>query len=96
MMNLRAACLLFILLALSAGSAMGQETKPNGSPVRVVVTVADSAGRPVSGLTQEQFTVVEKKNPLEIVSFDAQQQQGERVRSYWFKGVAGGFLRVRL
>lgn len=74
MINLRAACLLFLLLAMITGSAMGQETKPNGSTVRVVVTVADSAGRPVSGLTQEQFSIVEKKNPLEIVSFDAEDK----------------------
>jgi Ca-activated chloride channel family protein len=74
MINLRTAGPLLLLLAMITGSAMGQDARPNGAAVRVVVTVADATGRPVSGLTQEQFSIVEKKNPLEIVSFDAEDK----------------------
>jgi len=42
--------------------------------VRVIVTVADSYGRPFPGLTQQQFSISEKKTPLDITYFDAEDK----------------------
>lgn len=72
--NLRPACLLFLLLALTTGSAIAQQTNASDAAVRVIVTVADPSGRPVSGLTQEQFSVFEKKTPLDISYFDSEDK----------------------
>jgi Ca-activated chloride channel family protein len=73
MMSLRPACLLFLVLALTAGSAVGQQTGSQPD-VRVVVTVTDSTGRPLAGLTQQQFSIFAKKTPLDITYFDAEDR----------------------
>jgi len=74
MINLRHASLILLLLAVICCSAIGQQTSVEDSTVRVVVTVTDSSGRPLTGLTQQQFSVSDKKNPLDITYFDSEDK----------------------
>ena len=53
---------------------MGQQTSVEDSTVRVVVTVTDPSGRPLTGLTQQQFSVSDKKTPLDITYFDSEDK----------------------
>jgi Ca-activated chloride channel family protein len=72
--NLRSAGLILLLLVVINCSAMGQQTSGEDSTVRVVVTVTDSSGRPLTGLTQQQFSVSDKKTPLDITYFDSEDK----------------------
>jgi Ca-activated chloride channel family protein len=53
---------------------MGQQPSVEDSTVRVVVTVTDSSGRPLTGLTQQQFSVSDKKTSLDITYFDSEDK----------------------
>lgn len=74
MINLRHLGLIFLLLAVISCSAMAQQPSVEDSTVRVVVTITDASGRPVTGLTQQQFSVSDKKTPLDITYFDAEDK----------------------
>jgi VWFA-related protein len=58
--------------AQESGLAGGSATPASaGRPMTLDVAVMDKAGRPVSGLQQEDFTVLDNKLPQKILSFDA-------------------------
>jgi VWFA-related protein len=74
---------LAVSAALLAASVAGQTPAPPlpefRADVRVIrldVSVVDKSGRPVSGLTPEQFTVFEDGQPMEITYFEAVDAQG--------------------
>jgi VWFA-related protein len=65
------------LLALAVGAAGDPAQQPTAAfpskveLITVDAVVVDSAGRPVSGLTRDDFVVTEDGNPREITSFEA-------------------------
>jgi len=75
------AALLLCFFPVSAAMAQGQYPPPPGPTLRVTstlvfldVTVLDKSGHPVtSGLTKDDFTITEDRNPQRIFSFEAPQ-----------------------
>jgi Ca-activated chloride channel family protein len=66
---------LFLLLILSVTTTLTLGQQPSvavGGNVYLTVTVTDDYGRPISGLKQEHFSVLEKKTPLDITHFGAE------------------------
>ncbi len=58
--------------AQQSGSAGGSAPPGTaGRPMTLDVAVTDKAGRPVSGLQQQDFTLLDNKLPQKILSFDA-------------------------
>jgi VWFA-related protein len=73
-------CALVLLGVISIHRVRAQEQQPSGTPTIKVtsalvfldVTVLDKKGHPiVSGLTKDDFTITEDKEPQTIVSFEA-------------------------
>ena len=71
--------LLAVAAAVLAGSPSNDQAQPQPLPefradvrvIRLDVSVVDRRGRPLSGLTPEQFTVFEDGRPVEITYFEA-------------------------
>lgn len=74
MINLHRATVIFLLLATAAVVAISQQQSTADAPIRLVVTVTDASGRPLTGLTREQFSISDKKAPLDITYFDAEDK----------------------
>src|SRR5262249_13720443 len=89
MQIIRTTCLFFAIAVLgSFTSAFGQKPKPSQTPatdpgqeklevnirrVRLPITVTDKKGQFISGLTQNDFQVLEDKIPQQIDSFTSEQ-----------------------
>jgi VWFA-related protein len=68
--------LLFLLpllstAALSSAQQQSPRSKPGGSPIYLDVVVTRKSGPPVSGLEQQDFTLIDNKLPQTITSFRA-------------------------
>jgi VWFA-related protein len=77
----RSSCL---VLLLCAASALAQKpldvppvaappTSPTAGPITFDVVVTDKAGNPIRGLKQEDFTLLDNKQPATIRSFEAHE-----------------------
>jgi VWFA-related protein len=69
------------LFCLSLSSALAQQPAASPSPVanrRITldVVVTDKSGTPTPGLQQQDFTLLDNKQPAKILSFDAKQGGG--------------------
>ena len=69
-------CTLLLCLTVLAGQGIiqpfpAQATPASESLIRLEVVVNDKSGKPVSGLEQKDFTVVDNKQPEKILSFEA-------------------------
>jgi len=66
----------FFLLILTSGpkSVLGQQPAPNSNTVLLRVTATDDRSRPITGLKQEEFSIFEKKQQLDIASFDSSDE----------------------
>lgn len=51
--------------------ATAERATTNGQPLQLDVVVTDKAGKPVAGLQQQDFTVLDDKRPVQILSFRA-------------------------
>ncbi|HEY7510806.1 MAG TPA: hypothetical protein VIG50_11165, partial [Vicinamibacteria bacterium] len=68
-----------LLAVLAAAAAVTQADPPRPLPefradvrvIRLDVSVVDKRGRPLAGLSPEQFTVLEDGRPVEITYFEA-------------------------
>jgi len=71
-MTLRLRMILLLLLPLSL---FAQQSSPHPAPssVQLNVTVTGRSGKPISGLTQSNFTVLDNGSPQQILSFHAVQ-----------------------
>src|SRR5262247_2267512 len=89
MQIIRTTCLFFAIAVLASFTpAFGQKPKPSPTPatdpgqeklevnirrVRLPITVTDKKGQFISGLTQNDFQVLEDKTPQQIDSFTSEQ-----------------------
>jgi VWFA-related protein len=65
-------CVRAILLScLFVLSGLAQESVPAGRRITLDVVVTDKSGKPVSGLEQKDFTLLDNKQPQKILSFEA-------------------------
>ena len=65
-------CVRSILLScLLVLSGLAQESVPAGRRITLDVVVTDKSGKPVSGLAQKDFTLLDNKQPQKILSFEA-------------------------
>jgi VWFA-related protein len=62
----------FPLFGLSLFSGLAQQAQPPG-PITLDVVVTDKSGKPVPGLQQQDFTLLDNKQPQKILSFQAVQ-----------------------
>jgi VWFA-related protein len=65
----RAICFLGLVLGISYSQAAAQNPGPNHMTIAVAVT--DKSGKPVLGLQQQDFTLLDNKQPRTIASFRA-------------------------
>jgi len=78
-------CFFFLVFALCAAvaAASAQEVAPADShddgTISLDVVVAPKSGQPVSGLKQEDFTVLDNKTPQNILSFRALRERDESI-----------------
>lgn len=66
----------FTCLSFGAGLAQNpasQTPASNDGRIRLDVVVTDKSGKPVGGLTQQDFTLLDNKHPQNILSFEAVQ-----------------------
>lgn len=85
LMNARAFVIVAVLIGVANGAARSrpvQETKPAQQPLRVTtrlvpldVIVLDKRGNPVSGLTKDDFEVLDNKSPRTIQLFSVETNQ---------------------
>lgn len=61
-------------LVTSPNSILGQQSTPDSKTVLLRVTATDDHGGPITGLKQEQFSVFERKQQLDIASFDSSDE----------------------
>ncbi len=61
------------LLGLSLFSGFGQQAEPPNRQITLDVVVTDKSGKPVPGLRQQDFTLLDNKQPQKILSFEAVQ-----------------------
>src|ERR1700690_3754582 len=69
-------CTLLLSFTVLAGQGIIQPYPAQATPgaeslIRLEVVVNDKSGKPVSGLEQKDFTVVDNKQPEKILSFEA-------------------------
>jgi VWFA-related protein len=68
-------CFIFILFALSSAAIPAQQAAPSSPPaagrIYLDVVVTPKSGAPVSGLQQQDFTILDNKTPQAITSFAA-------------------------
>jgi VWFA-related protein len=69
-------CTLLLSLPVLAGQGIIQPFPAQGTPgaeslIRLAVVVNDRSGKPVSGLKQQDFRVIDNKQPEKILSFEA-------------------------
>jgi VWFA-related protein len=61
------------LFCLSVLSGLAQPSQPSNRQITLDVVVIDKSGKPVSGLKQKDFTLLDNKQPQKILSFEAVQ-----------------------
>jgi len=61
-------------LVTSPNSILGQQATPDSKTVLLRVTATDDHGGPITSLKQEQFSVFERKQQLDIASFDSSDE----------------------
>jgi VWFA-related protein len=61
------------LFSLSLFSGFGQQTEPPNRQITLDVLVTDKSGKPVQGLQQQDFTLLDNKQPQKILSFESVQ-----------------------
>jgi VWFA-related protein len=67
-------CLRWIsLFGLSLVSGLAQQAPPANRQITLDVVVTDKSGKPVGGLQQQDFKLLDNKQPQKILSFDAIQ-----------------------
>jgi VWFA-related protein len=59
------------LFCLSVFPGLAQQSQPSNRQITLDVVVTDKSGKPVSGLEQKDFTLLDNKQPQKILSFDA-------------------------
>jgi VWFA-related protein len=59
------------LIGLSLLSGLAQQAEPPNRQITLDVVVTDKSGKPVSGLQQQDFTLLDNKQPQKILSFQA-------------------------
>jgi VWFA-related protein len=59
------------LIALSLLSGLAQQAEPPNRQITLDVVVTDKSGKPVGGLQQQDFTLIDNKQPQKILSFQA-------------------------
>jgi VWFA-related protein len=69
-------CIFYLSLQVLAGQGVvapfpAQSTRKTESRIRLDVVVNDKSGKPVSGLKQQDFAVLDSKQPQKILSFEA-------------------------
>lgn len=69
-----ASAILSLVLISATDSILGQQPATDSKTVLVRITAVDDKGRPISGLKQEQFSGFEKKDQLQITSFDSNDE----------------------
>lgn len=66
--------LLSLVLISATDSILGQQPASESKTVLLRITAMDEHSRPIPGLKQEQFSVFEKKDQLQITSFDSDDE----------------------
>jgi VWFA-related protein len=67
-------CLRLIpVFCLSVFSGLAQQSEPANRQITLDVVVTDKAGKPVPGLQQQDFTLLDNKQPQKILAFQAVQ-----------------------
>lgn len=61
------------LFGLSLVSGLAQQAPPANRQITLDVVVTDKSGKPVAGLQQQDFKLLDNKQPQKVVSFDAIQ-----------------------
>ncbi len=61
------------LFGLSLVSGLAQQAEPPNRQITLDVVVTDKSGKPVPGLQQQDFTLLDNKQPQKILSFEAVQ-----------------------
>src|ERR1700722_14996742 len=61
------------LFGLSVFSGFGQQAEPPNRQITLDVVVTDKSGKPVPGLQQQDFTLLDNKQPQKILVFGAVQ-----------------------
>jgi VWFA-related protein len=61
------------LFGLSLFAGFGQQAEPPNRQITLDVVVTDKSGKPVPGLQQRDFTLLDNKQPQKILSFEAVQ-----------------------
>jgi len=61
------------LVGLSLLSGLAQQAEPPNRHITLDVVVTDKSGKPVAGLRQQDFTLLDNKQPQKILSFQAAQ-----------------------
>lgn len=59
------------LLCLLVSSGLAQQSVPSARRITLDVVVTDKSGKPVSGLEQKDFKLLDNKQPQKILSFEA-------------------------
>src|SRR5271156_2812950 len=62
-----------VLFCLSLVSGFAQQAEPSNRQITLDVVVTDKSGKPVSGLQEQDFTLLDNKQPQKILSFKAVQ-----------------------
>ena len=64
---------LLVVLSLSVLAGYAQEPAPSSRQITLDVVVTDKSGKPVAGLQQSDFKLLDNKQPQNILSFEAFQ-----------------------
>src|ERR1700691_5353680 len=59
------------LVGLSLLAGLAQQAEPPNRQITLDVVVTDKSGKPVGGLQQQDFTLIDNKQPQKILSFQA-------------------------
>jgi VWFA-related protein len=59
------------LIGLSILSGLAQQAEPPNRQITLDVVVTDKSGKPVTGLQQQDFTLLDNKQPQKLLSFQA-------------------------
>src|ERR1700679_4016263 len=60
-----------LLIGLSLLSGLAQQAEPPNRQITLDVVVTDKSGKPVGGLQQQDFTLLDNKQPQKILVFQA-------------------------